>query len=415
MPWYLFLSLKYLFPTRRRLSFFACVSILGVSLGILVLMVVQSVMNGLGAEIYQKLQDLNGHIRIEGAGIMYDNDKLLSIIKQRPELEKVAPYAQGIVMVQYQGRPAFPQIRSVLRPEEEVVPVASFLKERDGQALRDDGLWVSSQLAKSLGVRVGSSLELYTPLMLECLKAGEILLAQEYTVQGIFHSGWNPVDANTLLCTLPTLQELYGLETGIHGLALRLKDPRQLDTFLNTLKPLLTRYNTTYGSKLHALSWMELDPDLLFLLKVEKTTMFFIILFIIVIASFSIASSLTTIIVKKTREIGLLLALGATPMQVAFCFAFQGFLVGCMGTLLGFALAFIGLHYRNTLTHALVRWTHSEAALLKYYAFMDIPVAYQLKDICIIAASGIGLATVAAALAALKILKLKPVDALRSE
>ncbi len=411
MPWYFFLSLKYLFPTRRYLSFFAVVSILGVSLGVLVLMIVQSVMNGFGAEIYQKLQDLHGHIRIEGKGIIYNKEKLLSILQERPELEKIAPYAQGIVMVQYQERPAFPQVRSVLNPEEEVIPVAALLKESDGEPLREDGLWVSSQLAKSLGVVVGSTLELYTPLMLEYLKEGEILLPQEYSVQGIFHTGWNQVDANTLLCTLPTLQALYGLENGIHGLALRLKDPRQLESFLNTLKPLLK----TYDPSLHARSWMELDQDLLFLLKVEKTTMFFIILFIIVIASFSIASSLTTIIVKKTREIGLLLALGATPRQVALCFTLQGLFVGCMGTLLGFALAFTGLHYRNTITHSLVRWTHSESALLKYYAFMDIPVAYALQDICLIAASGIGLATVAAALAALKILKLKPVDALRSE
>ncbi len=411
MPWYLFLSLKYLFPTQRRLSFFGLVSILGVSLGVLVLMVVQSVMNGFGAEIYQKLQDLNGHIRIEGRGIIYDYEKLLSILKQRPELEKIAPYAQGIVMVAYQGRPAFPQVRSVVKPEEEVVPVASFLKESDGQALREDGLWVSSQLAKSLGLIVGSSLELYTPLMLEYLKAGEVLLPKECTIQGIFHSGWNQVDANTLLCTLPTLQEFYGLDAGIHGLALRLKNPQELESFIHTLKPLLRAYDPS----LHLASWMDLDQDLLFLLKVEKTTMFFIILFIILIASFSIASSLTTIIVKKTREIGLLLALGATPRQIAFCFSFQGFLVGLMGTVLGFMLAFTGLHYRHTLTHTFARWTHSEAALLKYYAFMDIPVSYQLKDMCLIATCGIGLATVAAALASLKILNLKPVDALRSE
>lgn len=410
-PWYLFLSLKYLFPTQRRLSFFGLVSILGVSLGVLVLMVVQSVMNGFGAEIYQKLQDLNGHIRIEGKGIIYNHEKLISLLKQRPELEKIAPYAQGIVMIQHQGRPAFPHVRSVVSLEEEVVPIASFLKESDGHDLQEDGLWVSSQLARSLKIEVGSTLELYTPLMLEYLKEGEILLAKEYTVQGIFHSGWNQVDANTLLCSLPTLQELYGLETGIHGLSLRLKDPKQLEPFLNTLNALLKAYDPT----LHAASWMELDQDLLFLLKVEKTTMFFIILFIILIASFSIASSLTTIIIKKTREFGLLLALGATPRQIAFCFAFQGFLVGLMGTVLGCILAFIGLHYRHTLTHTFARWTHSEAALLKYYAFMDIPVSYQLKDICLIAGCGIGLATVAATLASLKILYLKPVEALRSE
>lgn len=411
MPWYLFLSLKYLFPTRKRPSFFGIVSILGVALGVLVLMVVQSVMNGLGAEIGQKLKDLNGDIRIEGAGIIYDSEKLIAKIKQNPSILKASAYAQGIVMVQHAGRPAFPQIRSILRPEEEVIPIASFMQAGKAEALQDHGLFISSQLAKSLHVKVGSSIEVYTPLMLEYFKSDAILLPKEFEIQGIFQSGWNAADANTLLCTLSTLQELYGLEEGIHGIAVRLKDNTSLESVLARLKQSLA----TDRPDLRAFSWMDVDPDLMVLLRLEKTTMFFVIVFIILIASFSIASSLTTIIVKKTKEIGLLLALGAQLKQIAFCFAFQGFVVGILGTLLGLGLAFVGLHFRNPLTHTLARWTHSEEAMLKYYQLIDIPVIYVAKDTLLIALCGIGLATLAACLPALKILKLRPIEALRSE
>lgn len=411
LPWYLCLSLKYLFPSQKRPSFFGLVSILGVALGVLVLMVVNSVMNGLGSEIEKRLQELHGDIRIEGQGIIYESEPLIAKLKADPAVLKASAYAQGIVMVQHAGRPAFPHIRSIMSPEDEVIPISTFMQAGKAEALGEDSVLVSAQLAKSLHVQVGSTLEIYTPLMLEYFKNDEILLPKTFVVQGIFQSGWNAADANTLLCTLPAMQELYGLDEGIHGIALRLRTGTQVDPVVHRLESTLAQYRPG----LRAFSWMEIDPDLMVMLRLEKTTLFFVIVFIILIASFSIASSLTTIIVKKTKEIGLLLALGAQPKAIALCFAFQGLVVGTLGTMLGLGLAYVGLYFRNPITHTLARWTHSEDAMLKYYQLVDIPVLYVPQDILLIALCGIGLATLAACLPALRILKLQPVDALRSE
>src|SRR5690606_37023828 len=143
-------------------------------------------------------------------------------------------------------------------------------------------------------------------------------------------TGYGAVDANTIVITLRLMQELYGLGNGVHGLSLRLDkgaDPDSVAADLNKVLPPPAK----------AYSWLDINRDLLFVLQLEKTVMFFIILFIILVASFSIASSLLTSVVRKTREIGLLGALGGRPWQSAAIFCLQGFLIGFVGTVLGMA------------------------------------------------------------------------------
>ena len=100
MPWYLYMALKQLFPTRRGFSFFAVMSILGVSLGVAVLIGVQSVMNGFGREIRESLLKINGDIRIESDRVIYDWERLADFVEEREDVDLVSPYAHGVVMLQ---------------------------------------------------------------------------------------------------------------------------------------------------------------------------------------------------------------------------------------------------------------------------------------------------------------------------
>ncbi len=97
MPWYLYLALKQLFPSGRRIAFFTLASIAGVMLGVAVLIIVLSVMNGFGDEIREKIIETNGHVRVENGGIMVDQDAVMARIRGLPGVAAVAPYAQGIV------------------------------------------------------------------------------------------------------------------------------------------------------------------------------------------------------------------------------------------------------------------------------------------------------------------------------
>ncbi|OYV45838.1 MAG: hypothetical protein B7X06_04095, partial [Verrucomicrobia bacterium 21-51-4] len=127
MPWPLYLALKSLFPTGRRGSFFAWVSLVGVMLGVMVLLIVQSVMNGFGYQIKRTLLETNGDIRIESGYPIRDYPAVIKIAMETPGVVAASPYAQGVVMMQYGNHPAFPVIRGIdLEEERKVVPLDSY-------------------------------------------------------------------------------------------------------------------------------------------------------------------------------------------------------------------------------------------------------------------------------------------------
>ncbi len=410
MPWYLYLALKQLFPSGKICSFFALVSILGVSLGVMVLVVVQSVMNGFGSEIQRKVIDVGGHVRIESGGIIEDYEELLALALDQPGVQAVEPYAQGMVMAVHRNRPAFPFIRGVLPPNGEpvVVPLESFILMGSLDDLDDEGVVLSSGLAAALGASVGSTIEVYSPLLIERLRADEVLLPRELRVVAIFEAGWNQVDSNTMVGTLRLMQDLYGLGPGIHGIAIRLdRDDRSA--------PVAAALNAFLDSPKHAYTWLASNRDLLFVLRLEKTVMFFIILFIILVASFSIASSLLTAVVRKTREIGLIGALGGRSWEIASVFCLQGFFIGVVGTGLGIGGAVFALAYRNEIVQTFAQWTKSEAALREFYQFADLPLHYVASDFVIIICFAILISTLAGLIPAWRASRLKASEALRNE
>ncbi len=409
MPWYLYLALKQLFPSGRRVAFFTLASVAGVMLGVAVLIIVLSVMNGFGDEIREKIIETNGHVRVENGGVMFDQEEVMRQIREMPEVAAVAPYARGIVMLQAGNRPAFPYIWGMeTEREPAVVPLAKFMLAGRVDDLDDDAIFLSSELAASFGVHVGEKVDVYSPLLLERMKNNEVLLPRALRVTGIFSTGWNQVDSNTVLCSLRTMQDLYGLGAGVHGVSVRLKRAYDSDVFA-------AKVNARLGGSYRAISWIETNRDFLFVLQLEKNMLFFLLLFIVLVAAFAIASSLLIAVVRKTREIGLLGALGGKPRQVAACFCFQGFFIGVTGTVLGIGLAVTALTFRNEVVHTFARITQSEAALLRFYQFSNLPLSYSVHDFLLVVSSSIVIATLAGLLPAWRAARLKPVEALRSE
>ena len=410
MPWYLYHALKQLFPSGRFASFFSLMSIIGVILGVCVLVIVQSVMNGFGEGIRARLVKTQGDIRIRSNGVIYDWETLLERLQSETPVVAVAPFAEGVVMLQHENRPQFPMIRGVdPMAESEVIPLQDFLTYGSLDAFDDEGVFLGEGLAYALKARPGSVVEVFTPLMLERLKKDELLLPREFTVIGLFRTGSPQVDSNMMISTLRVMQELYGLENGVHGLTMKLRPGTSADEYsayleANSLRP-----------GLQAVSWLESNREFLFVIEQEKRVISFIIIFIILVASFSIAIALMMAVLRKTREIGLLVAMGARPHQVAYSFCLQGFVIGAIGTLLGIAMALLCLHYRKGILTAYAWLTNSKVNFLGQYDVYEIPVHYIISDFVIVICFAMLTATLAGLLPALRAARLKPADALRSE
>lgn len=409
MPWYVYLALKQLFPSKKRVSFYGITGILGVALGVMVLLIVQSVMNGFGEEIRSNIRASFGDVRIVSDSIIYDVDTVVEKAESHPWVEGASPFAGGPVMLQYQNLPEFPLVKGIdIEREAKVMDVDDLLIVGEFDDLDDETIFVGSSLAARLMVGKGSLVEVYTPLMLERMKHDEVLLPRELRVAGIFETGWNEIDSKTVMTSLRLMQELYGLENGVHGITLKLKSGVDAQAFADSL-------NGELPKGMYALSWMESQNDFLFIIGLEKTMMFFIMIFIVLVASFSIAIALMMNVVRKTREIGLLGAMGATPKQVASIFCWQGAWIGILGTAIGLLGAVTALNFRNQIVHTFARWTNSEEAFTVYYQFSNIPLHYSYMDFVIITIFAIVTCTFAGLLPALRVARIKPAEALRSE
>ena len=412
MPWYFYLALKQLFPTGRRFPFFTVISVLGVALGVMLLVVSISVMGGFGREIRRMIVDTQGDVQIRARGLLSDPATVVAAVEQVPGVVGASPFAEGVVMLEFQGKPVFPAIQGVdLDRVERVVPLGRYVRVGSLDLLDDDSVILSSQLAYTLGVNLGGRIQVTSPLLLERLKTDEVFLPRELEVVGLFEIGHQQLDSNTVLVTLRTMQDLYGLGGAVHGINVKLDADRDPDAAARSVNAALA----SVAPAAVARSWMEANQDFLFVLQLEKNLIFFLLVFIIVVAAFSVTSSLLIAVVRKTREIGLLGALGGRPVHVAACFCFQGLLIGVVGTLTGLALGFGALHFRNDMVRVFTQLTGSEEALVRFYQFANLPAYLSRGDLVMIVVCSVVISTLAGLLPAWRASRLKPVEALRND
>jgi lipoprotein-releasing system permease protein len=422
----LFLALRYLKPKRTFLSIITLISILGVTLGIMVLILVISVMTGFEQELRRKVIGFDPHVVVTSGGVLEDWEKTAAVVRNDPDVVAAAPFVLGPVIAQYQNRRLAPKIRGV-DPEQErgVVDISPFIIEGEYD-LEGSKTIVGSELARELGVTVGEKLTIFSPGNFKEIlneierleKTGgkpediaslkQLILPTELEVTGIFESGRYLYDSEFLIVPLHIGQELYNLGPAAHGLAVKTRDPYLADKVRNDL-------TTRLEPPAYAMSWMDMNKQIFDAIRMERQVMFFILMFIILVAAFGIMNTLITVTVQKTREIGVMKALGARTNQIVGVFLAQGMVVGVFGTLLGLGLGISLTQYRNEANHFLSRTLGMEVFPASVYQFSEIPAEIVASDVAIICLSAFVICSVAALIPAWFAARLDPVKALRHE
>jgi lipoprotein-releasing system permease protein len=421
----LFLALRYLKPKRTFLSIITLISILGVTLGVMVLILVISVMTGFERELTRKVVGFDAHLMVSNAGVMEDWPDVMKQVSQDKNVTAVAPFVQGPVLVEFQNRRMAPKIRGI-DPELEgkVTNIRDFLIAGSFD-LDGDKTVLGSELARTLGASVGDKVNIFSPgnlnQILEELdrveKEGDktsasalkqMILPTELEVTGIFESGRYLYDSEFVLVPLHIGQEIYNLGGGAHGLAVKITDPFLADQVKHELNETLTSPNM-------ALTWIDLNRQLFDAIRMERNVMFFLLLFIILVAAFGIMNTLITVTVQKTREIGIMKALGARTMQIIGVFLAQGIVVGVFGTLTGLLTGITLVQYRNQVSDWLASTLGVEVFPRSIYQFSEIPAEVIPKDVAIICISAFIICSLAALIPAWFAARLDPVKALRYE
>ncbi len=420
LPFELLLALRYLRPKRTFVSVITLISVLGVTLGVAVLIIVISVMTGFDKQLRDKILGFNTHLKVfKSNRTMTDYQAVAALIASNEQVRAVAPFVLGQVLVETeavdgQARAAAPWVRGLDPTLETNVSVLPSSIVEGVFDFRNRGILVGSELAANLGVGVGDLLTIYSPEELRKMrqnrgKEGETaIFPDEYEVRGIFDVGYYEYNASVIVSSLTDARELYALDDSVHGLLVMLNDPYRAPQVQRELARML---GADYGTR----TWMEENANILNALVVEKNVMFYLLFFIMIVAALCILSALITFVVTKTREIGMLKALGAADFQVGMLFLSQGALVGALGDLAGYGLGMLALKYRNEFLFFMNRMTGFELFPASIYGFTELPALIVPRDILLICGSAFIICTLGGIIPAWRAGRLKPVEALRYE
>ncbi|MBA2430982.1 MAG: ABC transporter permease, partial [Chthoniobacterales bacterium] len=237
LPFSLFLALRYLKPKRTFVSIITLISVLGVTLGVTVLILVIAVMTGFDRELRQKVVDFDAHVTVSTQDVLREWPDLMVKINSTPGVVASAPFVQGPVIVEFQNRRLAPIIRGIDPEEQEkVVPIRKFVKYGELN-LEGDSAVLGIELARKLDIEIGDRLTVYSPGNLGQILDGikklegqtgeqeraaidelrDVVLPKELTVTGIYETGHYLHDSEFLLVPVHIGQELYGLEDAVHG------------------------------------------------------------------------------------------------------------------------------------------------------------------------------------------------------
>jgi len=397
----------------KLLSFISVIAIVGVVVGVSALIVVMGVMNGLQRDLREKILIGSPDIRVLNFGQDMRIDDWTAVIK-KVEAQAGVVAAGPFVMTQclVNGGHAYmeggyvvglpPQARGVA----EVTDIRSRATIGDFRFASSDGagrgVVLGKLVAGRLGAFVGDSITLI------CLGKGEtnavtgqpIPLTMRFEVTGVFDTGMYEYDNSYMYVALPIAQELAGLGSGVTGIEVKTRNRWEAQEVGERLAKVLEfPYRTV--------DWQEQNKSLFQALKLEKLGMGLILLLIVLVAAFNIVSNLTMVVADKTREIGILKAMGMTSASVRRVFFTQGLVIGLVGTLLGVLLGIVT---------SLALGKYEFIKLNPEIYFIDhLPVATEATDILMTVVSSVGIAALATLYPSMQAARLYPIEAIRHE
>jgi lipoprotein-releasing system permease protein len=427
LPFEFFLALRYLRPKRTFVSVITLISILGVALGVAVLIIVISVMSGFDHDLRGKILGFNAHLTVtqvnaaKGAGTTMKNyPDVAAKITANKNVRGVSPFVMGPVLLETQedtNHPAYQDAPMLRGADPATEGQVSMLPDKiiEGKFdLSGRGLLVGTDFADNLHLRVGDHVSIYSAREIKKMKAAHdrkedlVIAPDDYEVRGIFDVGYYEYDSRVVVTSIDNAQDLYDLNDSVHGLLVMLNDPYQAAA-------VKTQLTHTLGRNFNVTTWMEQSSVILNAILVEKNVMFYLLFFIVLVAALCILSAQITFVIQKTREIGMLKALGASNLQISGIFLSQSAIIGVIGVASGYGLGMLAVTYRNEFLHLMRSVTGWELFPASVYGFGGLPALITPSDVTIICLGSFVICILGGLLPAVRAGRLKPVEALRYE
>lgn len=404
-------GLRYVRAKRRNhfISFISLTSMLGLMLGVAVLILVLSVMNGFDHELRTRILGMVPHTKIEATQGMVEWEALADELIQRERVIGAAPYVEQQGMFSAAGRNQGAMVNGINPDWEDQVSIIGQHMRQGALADLVPGEWnvvLGSMLARQLGVGVGDRVTLLVPEA-SITPAGVFPRLKRFTVSGIFSVGAD-LDANLAYANIEDMQTLARLGDAVGGLRLELNDlfiaGSETQSIINDLGP---GYRGT--------DWTSSHGNLFQAIQMEKRMIALLLTVIVAVAAFNIVSTLVMVVTDKRADIAILRTIGATPRSIMGIFIVQGLAIGLMGIAIGVA---VGILLALTISD-LIGWFEAAFGIqfldAGVYFISDLPSQLQWDDVRSIVLAAFGLTFLSTLYPAWRAARVQPADVLRYE
>ena len=301
-------------------------------LGVAILIIVMSVMNGFKTDLTNKILGLNPHIVVQPNGFIIDDNYISKLKNSFENISTSKTYSgEGIVIIDDNAKGII--FKGINTKEKKI---KDFLENNivsgDIKKFKKNNVFIGSELSFNLNLNVGDSINLMSSAFV-ATPLGSLPKQENFNVAGIFNTGFIEFDQNIIFLTTEDALSIFNKERKDQNLEIYLKNP--LDA--NKIKNKIEKFNQNY----FIYTWSDLNKSFFSALKVERNVMFIILTLIIIVAAFNIISGLTILIKNKTKEIAILKTLGLNNTSIKKSFFLTGFSIGFLATISGIILGII--------------------------------------------------------------------------
>ena len=395
---------------RKKDGFLNIISIfsfIGISLGVAVLIIVMSVMNGFRTELINKIVGFNSHITVK----TYDENGIIQNSLNNDNLKSISENiifsnsgeaiilknksSKGIVLRGYDSND-FSSL-AIIKNEKFKGTKSKLIK---------NSISIGSELSFNLDLKIGDKITLMSPSGVETI-IGSMPKQKTFKVDSIFNSGLAEFDNNIALINLETLEEFFGYKTNERNLEIYLKNPNNIESQKIIVQEIFDNE--------FIYTWADMNSSLFSALKVERNVMFIILSLIIIVAAFNIISGLTILVKNKTRDIAILKSIGVLNKSIVKIFFLIGVIIGTSATLFGIFLGVTFSLYIENLRQFLSSTFNISLFPEEIYFLSKMPSEINPTSILVISICSILITIIVSIFPAFKAAKLDPIQALKYE
>ncbi len=403
------IALRYLKPKRKEgfLKVISIFSFTGIALGVSILIIVMSVMNGFRTELINKILGFNPHIIVKPYNKSIDTKDIVKLDKFKENISSTAFTFSGQGILMNKDNTTGVLIRSYLKNDiNKIDLIKNGIIDGSLDLFKKDSVSIGKELAISLNLVVGDEITLMSTSNLET-PFGNLPLQEKFKISSVFTTGLAEFDQNVIFMPFENANSLFELIDEDINLEIFLYKPDKVEIIKKEIQEIFSDH--------YVYSWADLNKSFFGALKVERNVMFIILTLIIIVAAFNIISGLTILVKNKTKEIAILRTLGVSKKSITKIFFLTGFLIGLLATITGVIIGILFSYYIEEIRIFITKIFNVRLFPEEIYFLSQMPSEINLSNIVIICFFSLLITFLATIIPSLSAAKLDPIKALKYE